>query len=74
MLRLAVQRGVLAEQLPLHFASKEERMEVQAKLQKLLDFLDAAVLQYPNEAELLFGDAIANGFGHNMGCPDCGAR
>jgi tetratricopeptide (TPR) repeat protein len=63
-----------AEQLPLHFASVQERINMEAKLKKLLSFLDAGVQQNPDEEELLFGDAIANGFGHNMGCPDCGEK
>ena len=63
-----------AEQLPLHFASSQERMEIQTKLQKLLYFLDAAVLENPDETDLLLRDAIGNGFGHNMGCPDCGDK
>jgi len=51
--------GPHAEQLPLHFASNQE---------------DAAVLESPDEVELLLRDAIGNSFGHNMGCPDCGDK
>jgi tetratricopeptide (TPR) repeat protein len=63
-----------AEQLPLHFASTQERLEVEAKLKELLLALDAGVLEYPDEADLLLRDAVGNGFGHNMGCPDCGEK
>jgi hypothetical protein len=63
-----------AEQLPLHFASRQERLEIQGKLLKLLYFLDAALRENPDETELLLRDAIGNGFGHNMGCPDCGDK
>src|ERR1700731_3392288 len=63
-----------AEELPLHFASTQERIDVEAKLKQLLLALDAAILEYPDDAELLLGDAIGNGFGHNMGCPDCGEK
>jgi tetratricopeptide (TPR) repeat protein len=51
--------GPHAEQQPLHFASNQE---------------DAAVLESPDEVELLLRDAIGNSFGHNMGCPDCGDK
>jgi len=63
-----------AEQLPLHFASTQERIEVEAKLKQLLVMLDAAILEYPAEPQLLLRDAVGNGFGHNMGCPDCGEK
>jgi tetratricopeptide (TPR) repeat protein len=63
-----------AEQLPLHFASTQERLDVEAKLKELLLALDAGVLEYPDDADLLLRDAVGNGFGHNMGCPDCGEK
>ena len=47
---------------------------MQAQLLKLLIFLDAAAKESPDNPDLLLRDAVANGFGHNMGCPDCGEK
>jgi TolA-binding protein len=63
-----------AEQLPLHFSSVQERIELEAKLKQLLLALDAGVVEYPDDVDLLLRDAVGNGFGHNMGCPDCGEK
>jgi tetratricopeptide (TPR) repeat protein len=32
------------------------------------------VKEYPDNADLILRDAVANGFGHNMGCRDCGEK
>jgi tetratricopeptide (TPR) repeat protein len=63
-----------AREFPVHFASAQQRSEMQDKLIKLLVFLDGVVKENPDNPDALLRDAVANGFGHNMGCPDCGER
>jgi tetratricopeptide (TPR) repeat protein len=63
-----------AREFPVHFASAEERADMQVKLVQLLKFLDAGVKEYPEDPDILLRDAVGNGFGHNMGCPDCGEK
>lgn len=60
-----------AAQLPVHFDSDKQRGDLQLKLMRLLRWLDAAIEQIPDDTTVLLRDAVANGFGHNMGCPDC---
>jgi hypothetical protein len=54
-----------AEQFPVHFASVQEWLDVEAKLKQLLLALDAGVVEYPDDADLLLRDAVGNGFGHH---------
>jgi tetratricopeptide (TPR) repeat protein len=63
-----------AREYPVKFASAQQRANMQAQLVELLVFLDHGVKEYPDNTDLLLRDAVANGFGHNMGCPDCGER
>jgi len=63
-----------AREFPVHFASAQERADMQVKLMQLLKFLDAGVKEYPDDPDILLRDAVGNGFGHNMGCPDCGEK
>jgi tetratricopeptide (TPR) repeat protein len=63
-----------AEEFPVHFSSVQERRDMQGKLAELLSFLDVAIQQNPDDPDLLLRDAVGNGFGHNMGCPDCGEK
>ncbi|HEY2675351.1 MAG TPA: hypothetical protein VGI65_00175 [Steroidobacteraceae bacterium] len=63
-----------AREYPVHFASAQQRRGMQDELVRLLFFLDAFVKESPNNPDALLRDAIANGFGHNMGCPDCGEK
>jgi hypothetical protein len=63
-----------AREYPVKFASAQQRTNMQAQLVELLVFLDHGVKEYPDNADLLLRDAVANGFGHNMGCPDCGDK
>jgi hypothetical protein len=63
-----------AREFPVHFALAQERADMQVKLMQLLKFLDAGVKEYPDDPDILLRDAVGNGFGHNMGCPDCGEK
>jgi tetratricopeptide (TPR) repeat protein len=63
-----------AREFPVRFASAQQRSDMQDKLVQLLVLLDAGVKQYPNDPDFLLRDAVANGFGHNMGCPECGEK
>ena len=63
-----------AREFPVHFASAQQRSEMQDKLIKLLVFLDGVVKENPDNLDALLRDAVANGFGHNMGCPDCAEK
>jgi tetratricopeptide (TPR) repeat protein len=63
-----------AREFPVQFDSAQQRTNMQAQLVELLVFLDHGVKEYPANTDLLLRDAVANGFGHNMGCPDCGEK
>jgi tetratricopeptide (TPR) repeat protein len=63
-----------AREFPVRFASARQRSDMQDKLIKLLVFLDGVVKENPDNPDALLRDAVANGFGHNMGCPDCGDK
>lgn len=63
-----------AREFPVRFDSVQQRKDMQAELMRILVFLDAGVKEYPDNADLILRDAVANGFGHNMGCPDCGEK
>jgi tetratricopeptide (TPR) repeat protein len=63
-----------AREFPVRFASAQQRRDMEAELMRLLVFLDAGAKEYPDNPDLLLRDAVANGFGHNMGCPNCGER
>jgi tetratricopeptide (TPR) repeat protein len=63
-----------AREFPVRFASAQQRRDMEAELMRLLVFLDAGAKEYPDNTDLLLRDAVANGFGHNMGCPDCGEK
>jgi hypothetical protein len=63
-----------AREYPVHFASDQQRTTMQAQLMQILMFLDHGIKEYPDNTDLLLRDAVANGFGHNMGCRDCGEK
>jgi TPR repeat protein len=63
-----------AREYPARFDSAQQRSAMQTELMRLLVFLDAAVKEQPDDSDYWFRDAIANGFGHNMGCRDCGEK
>jgi tetratricopeptide (TPR) repeat protein len=63
-----------AREYPVHFASDQQRTTTQAQLMRILIFLDQGIKEYPDNTVLLLRDAVANGFGHNMGCRDCGEK
>jgi tetratricopeptide (TPR) repeat protein len=63
-----------AREFPVRFDSTQQRSDMQARLVRLLVFLDAGVQEYPDNADLILRDAVANEFGHNMGCPDCAEK
>jgi Tfp pilus assembly protein PilF len=63
-----------AREYPVHFASAQQRSSMQGDLARALAFLDYAIKEYPEDTDLLLRDAVGNGFGHNMGCPDCGEK
>lgn len=60
-----------AQSYPPTFASSAERREIERVLKGAIVILDAAVVQYPNEADLWFRDGYANGMGHNLDFPGC---
>lgn len=59
---------------PPTFSSTDERSSVEHDLRLLLVELDAAMAQYPDNPDILFYGAIANGMGHNMDFPGCDVR
>jgi TolA-binding protein len=63
-----------AREYPVHFASNQQRTTMQAQLMQILMFLDHGIKEYPDNTDVLLRDAVANGFGHNMGCRDCGEK
>jgi hypothetical protein len=63
-----------AREYPVHFASDQQRITMQAQLMQILMFLDHGIKEYTDNTDLLLRDAVANGFGHNMGCRDCGEK
>jgi hypothetical protein len=63
-----------AREFPVQFDSAQQRTNMQAQLVELLVFLDRGIKEYPADTDLLLRDAVANGFGHNMGCRDCGEK
>ena len=56
---------------PPKFDSETQRNQIVTKLKDVILLLDAASLQYPNDMEILFRKAFANGMGHNMDFPNC---
>ena len=63
-----------AREYPVRFASAQQRRSMQDQLVGLLVFLDGYAKENLNDSDLLLRDAVANGFGHNMGCPYCGEK
>jgi tetratricopeptide (TPR) repeat protein len=63
-----------AREYPVRFESAQQRRDMQDKLVRLLVFLDGAAKENADNPDVLIRDAVANGFGHNMGCPDCGEK
>ncbi|HET7831684.1 MAG TPA: tetratricopeptide repeat protein [Gallionella sp.] len=59
---------------PPVFTSDEQRWEISGKLKDLLQLLDTASRDYPDDNELLFRVAYANALGHNLEIPGCGNR
>ena len=56
---------------PPKFDSDIQRNQIQTKLKDVIQLLNAASLKYPNDMEILFRKAVANGMGHNMDFPNC---
>lgn len=63
-----------AKNFPPEFSSVAERKRVESDLRDLLVLLDAAVVQYPDEPELLFRDGFANAMGHNLDFEGCAEK
>jgi len=63
-----------ARGFPPTFASVDERKQIEADLRRLLVLLDAAVVQLPNETDLLFRAGFANAMGHNLDFSGCAEK
>ena len=63
-----------ARSFPPTFASVDERKQIEADLRRLLVLLDAAVVQLPNETDLLFRAGFANAMGHNLDFDGCAEK
>ena len=63
-----------AQNFPPTFASVAERKQTEADLRNLLKMLDAAIVQIPNNPDLLFRDAFANAMGHNLDFEGCSSK
>jgi tetratricopeptide (TPR) repeat protein len=60
-----------AQSYPPNFSSASERQQIERVLKSAIVVLDAAVVQYPAEADLWFRDGYANAMGHNLDFPGC---
>jgi tetratricopeptide (TPR) repeat protein len=63
-----------AQTVPPQFSSDEERTQTEADLRALLKTLDAAVVKYSDDPEIIFRDGFANALGNNLGFEGCAAK
>jgi tetratricopeptide (TPR) repeat protein len=63
-----------AQEFPPRFTSTAERKQIEADLRDLLTTLNAAVIQYPDDPEILFRDGFANAMGHNLNFEGCAVK
>jgi tetratricopeptide (TPR) repeat protein len=63
--------AVHAQNFPPHFSGAAEREQTMKDLFAALKILDAAVVEYPGNPELLFRDGFANAMGQHLDVPGC---
>jgi tetratricopeptide (TPR) repeat protein len=59
---------------PPAFESDDQSKEIKRKFRDLLSLLDTVITKYPDDDELLFRVAFANGMGHNLDFPGCAQK
>ncbi len=63
--------AVHAKNFPPSFSSTTEREQTEKDLKAAIKVLDAAVIQFPDNPELLFRDGYANAMGQHLDIPGC---
>jgi tetratricopeptide (TPR) repeat protein len=63
--------AVHAKNFPPKFSNDAERRQTEKDLKAAIKVLDAAVAQYPDNAELWFQDGYANAMGQHLDIPGC---